>query len=115
MKAPIVFFDIAGQEDKKLRTFYSSIFGWEFDDAGQFKVNVVSPLEGAIRKDPAEKRMYIGVTDITKTLNTIVAKGGSVDTPRFEVPGVVILGLFKDPAGNEMGLVEMDGDKLKVP
>lgn len=41
--------------------------------------------------------------------------GGSVDTPRFEVPGVVVLGLFKDPAGNEMGLVEMEGDKPRVP
>lgn len=115
MAAPIVFFDIAGQEDENLRNFYSSIFGWESDDTGQFKVNVVSPLEGAIRKDPAEKRIYIGVADVTETLDVIVARGGSVDTPRFEVPGVVILGLFKDPAGNEMGLVETDGDSLKIP
>ena len=34
---------------------------------------------------------------------------------RFEVPGVVVLGLFKDPAGNPLGLVEMDGDVPKVP
>ena len=29
--------------------------------------------------------------------------------------GVVILGLFHDPAGNRMGLIEMDGDRAKVP
>jgi hypothetical protein len=32
------------------------------------------------------------------------------------VPGVVILGLFNDPAGNRMGLVEMGADgKAKIP
>jgi len=34
---------------------------------------------------------------------------------RFEVSGVVVLGLFRDPAGNPMGLVEMDGDSHVVP
>jgi hypothetical protein len=34
---------------------------------------------------------------------------------RFEVPGVVVLGLFKDPDGNPMGLVEMENGKAKVP
>lgn len=115
MSSPIVFFDIAGQDDDALRNFYSTIFGWKFDDSGQFKVNVASPLEGTIRKDPTEKRIYIGVPDVTAALNLIEENGGSVDTPRFEVPGVVVLGLFKDPAGNEMGLVEMDGGKPRVP
>ena len=40
---------------------------------------------------------------------------GPDDAPRFEVPGVVILGLFRDPAGNPMGLVEMDGEQHRLP
>ena len=115
MASPIVFFDIAGKEDDVLREFYSSIFGWDIDDTGQFTVDIVSPFEAAIRKDPTEKRLYIGVEDIAETLDQIVDKGGSVDTRRFEVPGVVVLGLFRDPAGNEMGLVEMNGDHLRIP
>jgi hypothetical protein len=31
------------------------------------------------------------------------------------VPGRVVLGLFKDPAGNSVGLVEMENGKAKVP
>jgi hypothetical protein len=27
----------------------------------------------------------------------------------------VVLGLFNDPAGNRLGLVEMDGDTPKIP
>ena len=115
MTAPIVFFDIAGPDDNLLRKFYSKVFGWELDDGNQFTVNVISPFKGAIRKDPVEKRIYLGVSDVTQTLNLVETNGGSVDTPRFEVPGLVILGLFKDPAGNAMGLVEMEGDKLRIP
>ena len=69
----------------------------------------------SIRKDPAQKIIYIGVKDVAAKLTEIKAKGGSIDAPRFEVPGVVVLGLFKDPAGNAMGLVEMKDGKPKVP
>jgi predicted enzyme related to lactoylglutathione lyase len=115
MATPIVFIDIAGPDDAALRTFYASVFGWEADETGKFVAPAVPPLHGAIRKDPAEKRIYFGVTDVTATLAQIEAAGGSVDMPRFEVAGVVVLGLFRDPAGNPMGLVELEGDKPRVP
>lgn len=115
MAQPIVFFDIAGPDDEALKSFYSTVFGWEMDESGQFSVGVNAPIDGAIRKDPAEKRIYLGVPDVTACLSLIEQSGGTVDTPRFEVPGVVVLGLFRDPASNPMGLVEMDGDDLLIP
>ena len=115
MAQPIVFFDIAGPDDNALKNFYSSAFGWEFDQSGQFSVSVMSPIDAAIRRDPNEKRIYVGVPDVTEALSVIEQSGGTVDVPRFEVPGVVVLGLFRDPAGNPMGLVEMDGDRPRVP
>ena len=115
MPQPIVFFDVAGPDAAGLTKFYSSVFGWAFDGLGRVSVPIASPISGAVRNDPAEKRIYIGVPDVTEALGLIRAEGGSVDAPRFEVPGVVVLGLFKDPAGNPMGLVEMDGDEPKVP
>ncbi|MEM7433202.1 MAG: VOC family protein [Pseudomonadota bacterium] len=115
MSSPIVFFDIAGEDGQQLKAFYSSIFGWESDASGQFSVPIMSPIDAAFRKDPTEKRLYIGVADITSTLAAIEAAGGRIDVARFEVPGVVVLGLFQDPAGNPMGLVEMDGDRPVVP
>lgn len=115
MTQPIVFFDIAGPDDEALQRFYSAVFDWEFEQGGQFRVPVVSPIDATIRKDPAEKRIYLGVPDITASLELIEQSGGSIDVPRFEVPGVVVLGLFRDPAGNPMGLVEMDGDDPVLP
>jgi uncharacterized protein len=135
--APVVFFDIAGKASNKLPEFYSQVFGWEIAPDGRFTAQVKSPplvprsdypaasvgfstmvtapLPGQIRQDPSEKRVYLGVQDVAATLNAIKAKGGTVEAPRFEVPGVVVLGLFKDPEGNAMGLVEMDGDRVKIP
>jgi predicted enzyme related to lactoylglutathione lyase len=115
MTAPILFFDIAGPAELNLASFYTKVFGWEADQAGQFAVTITPPLRGAFRPDPAEKRIYVGVADVTATLATVVEAGGKIDAPRFEVPGVVVLGLFRDPAGNEMGLVEMIDDRPRVP
>lgn len=115
MPCPIVFFDVAGADTESLKAFYSSVFGWDSGEQGQLTVPVVSPLDGTIRKDPTEMRIYIGVPDVSESLELVKAHGGSVDAPRMEVAGVVVLGLFKDPAGNSLGLVEMDGESLKVP
>ena len=60
--------------------------------------------------------IYIGVLDITAKLAKITEAGGSTEFPRFEVPGVVVLGMFKDPAGNRVGLVELNEDgSVKIP
>jgi len=121
MSAPLVFFDIAGPDNQVLNEFYSTIFEWKIGQDGSFSTTVasstVSPttLMGTIRKDPSEKVFYIGVKDIASKLAEVVEKGGSIDQPRFEVPGVVVLGLFKDPAGNRVGLVEMENGKAKTP
>jgi predicted enzyme related to lactoylglutathione lyase len=113
--APIVYFDIASTDGPALQEFYADLFGWTSSPIGEVSVPVVSPLLGLIRQDPAEKRIYIGVEDITTKLEEIVERGGVIDAPRFEVPGVVILGLFKDPAGNPMALIEMEDGAPKVP
>lgn len=115
MAAPIVFIDIAGPELEPQAAFYRTVFGWEIGADGGFRVPAVSPMPGTLRADPAATGIYIGVPDVTATLAQVEANGGGVVAPRFEVPGVVVLGLFTDPAGNRLGLVEMDGDRRKIP
>lgn len=115
MSAPIVFFDIAGENPEAQSRFYSEVFGWEIGADHRFTVPVSSPIEATLRGDPAEKMLYLGVEDVTATLEKVVELGGSIDAPRFEVPGVVVLGLFRDPAGNRMGLVEMADGQVRIP
>ena len=119
--APIVFFDIAGPDLKSQAAFYKTVFGWDIAASGGFSAPVASPLPGNLRVEPSdqgpitERLIYIGVPDVTAALAKVTANGGSVVFPRLEVKGVAVVGLFKDPAGNRMGLVEMDEGKAKVP
>ena len=121
MAAPIVFFDIAAPELKTQAAFYRAIFGWEAGPDGRLTVPVASPLQGNLRVEAptngpvTERLIYIGVPDITATLARITASGGGVVFPRSVFPGVAVVSVFTDPAGNRMGLVELDGDKPKVP
>jgi predicted enzyme related to lactoylglutathione lyase len=102
--APIVFFDIAGPDAAKLKSFYSDNFGWSIDAAN----GITTPnLKGTLRQDPPETLIYLGVPDIDAALKKIVAAGGSVALLRTVVPNIVTFALFKDPAGNRMGLVEI--------
>jgi predicted enzyme related to lactoylglutathione lyase len=113
--APVVYFDIAGPKPAELQRFYADVFGWHADAKGQMNVPITSPVPASIRQDPTEKRIYIGVDNVTAKLEQIKARGGTIDAPRFEVKGVVVLGLFKDPAGNPMGLIELENGKPKIP
>lgn len=115
MPAPIVFFDIAGPDLARQAAFYRAVFGWDIATDGRFTVASASPLPATLRADPADKVIYFGVDDVTAALARVTANGGSVVAPRMEVKGVVVLGLFKDPAGNTMGLVELKDGKPKVP
>jgi predicted enzyme related to lactoylglutathione lyase len=113
--APIVFFDIAGPDMARQASFYRTVFNWDVAKDGRFSAPVTLPLGATLRQDPRDKIIYVGVDDVTATLTKIKAHGGSIVQPRFEVKGVVVLGLFTDPAGNSMGLVELKDGKLKVP
>jgi len=116
MPSPIVFFDIAGPDLEAQRRFYDRVFGLASTEFGQVSAPVAGPmLAGTLRQDPAEKMIYFGVDDVTATLDLIVESGGGIVAPRFEVPGVVVLGLFTDPAGNRLGLVELENGVAKIP
>ena len=63
-------------------------------------------LRGGIREDPPDKVLYMGVDDIDEVLAKVEANGGSIVLPRTVVPQVVTFALFKDPAGNLLGIAE---------
>jgi predicted enzyme related to lactoylglutathione lyase len=101
--APIVFFDIAGPDADALKAFYAKTFAW--DIGGPMNMIQTGNLVGALRADPAEKVLYIGVPDIDAAMKDVVAAGGTIVTPKIPIPTGVFV-LFTDPAGNRMGLVQ---------
>ena len=113
--APVVFFSLFGPNGSELQRFYADVFDWKVAAGGDVATTVTPPLTGTIGQGVTETIIYVGVADVTATLQKVVARGGTIRYPRFEVPGRVILGVFKDPAGNSVGLVEMENGKAKVP
>jgi predicted enzyme related to lactoylglutathione lyase len=112
---PVVFFSIFGPNGSELQRFYADVFEWKSSATGDVVVPVTSPLMGNIGQGMPETLIYIGVADVTATLQKITARGGTIRYPRTEVRGRVVLGMFKDPAGNSIGLVEMENGQAKVP
>lgn len=68
-----------------------------------------------MRQNLAEKVLYIGVADVAAKLKHIERAYGEIYRPRFEVRGVIVLGLFKDPTGNRMGLVATLNEEPATP
>jgi predicted enzyme related to lactoylglutathione lyase len=121
MAAPLVFLDIAAPDLASQAAFYQALFGWEIAADGGFEVPTLSPLRGTLRVEAeeagarAEQVAYFGVPDITASLDEVRRLGGAIVLPRLEVPGVVVLALFEDPAGNRLGLIELEDGRPRVP
>jgi predicted enzyme related to lactoylglutathione lyase len=113
--APVVFFSIFGPDGEQLQRFYAGLFEWKMAPSGDLSTVVTSPLQATIGKGMAETIIYVGVDDITATLAKVKERGGTIRFPRLEVPGRVVLAVFHDPAGNSVGLVELENGKAKIP
>ena len=90
--------------------FYAKLFGWQLQPlspeltafgspagpSGAFRANVPSGFPGMVP--------YIAVPDVDAMLARIVAAGGAIEKPSWNVPMVGKLARFKDPSGTIYGL-----------
>jgi len=112
---PIVHWELMGPDGDGLKSFYASIFDWSFASMEGFEGYYTTEGEnmgvnGAIGRGsdemPVYQCIYVSVEDIDAKLAEVEANGGAMAMPRTEIPGVVTFAMFKDPAGNLVGLVE---------
>lgn len=112
---PIVHWEIMGNDADNQRDFYGTVFDWTFRTVEGFegyhmtadeKLGVGGAVGRGSDEIPNYLTLYVQVDDIDQTLETIEAKGGKTVMPRNEIPGMVTYALFRDPAGNLVGLVE---------
>lgn len=113
----IVHWELMGPDGSALNTFYHDLFGWKGEEVPGFGgYTLISAddtgLAGAIgagNEDmPTYQTMYVEVESIDEHLAKVEASGGKTVVPRTVIPGMVIFGMFHDPAGNLIGLVEED-------
>jgi predicted enzyme related to lactoylglutathione lyase len=89
--------------------FYEHLFGWEFE--GSHPSFEAPGLLGQLVDDrpPAADAgllAWISVDGLDEALAAVAANGGSVVAPPSEDGTERLLATVRDPAGNELGLVE---------
>ena len=111
----IDYIELAAPDLGAARDFYSSAFGWEFNDYGGEYAGIKDPGNpnrevGGLNPHPATSRGD-GVLALVRTENadealaSVLSAGGRVTTELHEYPGGRRF-MFADPWGNIVGVYE---------
>jgi len=119
MGQPVVHFEIIGTDAEKLQRYYSDLFGWEIDSNNPMNYGIV-PRDGNVNADGVgigggvgtgpegyggHVTFYVEVPDVEAALATAESLGGSrMMGPETVMEGLEI-GLFNDPEGHVVGVV----------
>jgi predicted enzyme related to lactoylglutathione lyase len=120
MGQPVVHFEIVGQDPAKLHDYYSQLFGWEIAADNPMRYGVVA-REGNLNADgigigggvgggpdgyDGHVTFYVEVPDVEAALAQAESLGGTrMMGPEEPMPGIRI-GLFNDPEGHTIGLIQ---------
>ena len=120
MGQAVVHFEVVGNDAEKLREYYSSLFGWEFDAGNPMNYGIVSRessttaegvgIGGGVGKGPegydGHVTFYVEVPDVEAALAQAEELGGSRVMGPEKIMDMVELGQFTDPEGHLIGLVK---------
>jgi predicted enzyme related to lactoylglutathione lyase len=123
MGQPVVHFEIIGNDPAKLRGFFSDLFEWECDTSGTVSDAVSEPTDYGFIDLPAADNgsgipggigggqaydphvvFYVGVSDVEAALRKAESLGGERQMGPVTSPNGLVIGQFKDPEGNLIGL-----------
>ena len=113
MGNPVIHFEVVGRDAAGLQNFYGELFDWTIDVHDELNYGIVDNggkginggVGGTQEGGQPHVTWYVSVPDINATLEKAEQMGGKTVMPRQELP-MVTLGLFNDPEGNLIGLVE---------
>jgi uncharacterized protein len=115
MAGKLVHFELPAQDAARARGFWSSLFGWEFQDSGMpdIEYHMVRTGEdqgGAVYPADDEKRgviVYFDTDDIDASISRVRELDGSADDKQ-PIPGVGWFTNCKDTEGNAFSLFQSD-------
>ena len=123
-----VHFEIQADDIERAKTFYSSVFGWRYEDYtavtgapywGVLTGEDTEPgINGGLLQRPAPAPApqqgtnafvcTIGVADYDTTHEAILAAGGTVALPKAALTGMAWQGYYLDTEGNTFGVHQPD-------
>jgi predicted enzyme related to lactoylglutathione lyase len=120
MGQPVVHFEIVGQDGEKLQSYYSELFGWSIDANNPMKYGIVA-REDNVNSDgvgigggvatgpegyPGHVTFYVEVPDAEAALAKAESLGGTRVMGPDEVMEGLVIGLFNDPEGHVIGVIQ---------
>jgi uncharacterized protein len=120
MGQPVVHFEVIGKDPAKLQSYYGELFGWEFDANNPMQYGVVA-REGNVNPDgvgigggvgggmegyDGHVTFYVEVPDVEAALAKAESLGGTRMMGPDEPMEGLVLGLFNDPEGHVIGVVQ---------
>ncbi len=121
MGQPVVHFEIVGKDAETRQTYYSDLFGWEFDTSNPMNYGIVPRYPSASAADDlgigggvgtgpegydGHVTFYVEVPDVEAALAQAESLGGSRMMGPEQVMEQVEIGLFYDPEGHLVGVVK---------
>jgi predicted enzyme related to lactoylglutathione lyase len=121
---PVVHFEIIGKSPETLRNYYGDLFGWRFDttspvaegvseagnygfvdpDASRGGTGIPGGVGGGAGYE-SHAIFYVGVPDVEAALQKAESLGGTRAMGPDQAPGTgLVVGHFKDPEGNLIGV-----------
>jgi uncharacterized protein len=119
MGQPVVHFEIIGKDPEQLQRYYADLFGWEMDSDNPMNYGVVQRdgnvnadgigIGGGVGGGPegydGHVTFYIEVPDVEAALAKAESLGGSRMMGPEQVMERLEIGLFNDPQGHLVGVV----------
>jgi predicted enzyme related to lactoylglutathione lyase len=120
MGHPVVHFEVIGRNGDALRSYYSSLFDWQFDTSNPMDYGVVNRddnltsegvgIGGGVATGPdgygGHVTFYVQVPDVEATLAKAEELGGTRTMGPETVMGTMVLGMLTDPEGHVIGLIQ---------
>jgi predicted enzyme related to lactoylglutathione lyase len=114
MANPVRYFEIVGGDGPAQQAFYRDLFGWDPEpiaSTGGTYARVTADAAGveggvgAFQGGPAYVTVYVQADDPAAALQRAEALGATVVMGPQEVRPGVTVAMFRDPAGNAVGLI----------
>jgi hypothetical protein len=123
MAQPVVHFEVAGKDPRRLREFFGELFDWRFDVPSPVAKEVSEPdsygfLDLITTEDGTGIRggigggsnfeshavFYVGVPDVEAALQRAEDLGGTRVMGPATSPNGLVVGHFRDPEGSLIGV-----------
>ena len=122
----MVHFEMPYRNSKRVSRFYSSVFGWGMDDAGEDMGHYLVAITSEVDKKMMHKKrgainggfynigkskykypsFVISVPNVEESMKAIKKAGGKIISKPTEIPGIGLWASFRDTEGNRVSILQ---------